>query len=145
MNKQELELEKLVNEVEMDSNFSPPPLFELYTTLFSILICVVFFLYPQMLYESKSLYILMINVMPQYAWALFFFVACLLKAIGLILDKGIMRVLGLVLSSLLYIVLCICYSMDFPSIGAITFACMAVFTAISIPLVKFTTIRHKGD
>ncbi|WP_251635169.1 hypothetical protein [Sporosarcina sp. NCCP-2716] len=54
-----------------------------------------------------------------------------------------MRVTGLALSSALYATMTVCYALSFPSIGTITFGCMTVFTLLSIPLVKHTTIRHK--
>lgn len=147
MNVQERELEVLAQEVKDDHTISIPPMFELYATLFSILMSVMFFIYPQMLYGGDGgtvrVYSNMMHVMPQAAWACSFFTASMLKAIGLLTDKTFMRVLGLILSSVLYIALAVCYSIAFPSIGAITFTCMAVFTIISVPLARHTTIRHK--
>lgn len=145
MNAKERELEELVNQVETENVFSLPPLYELYATLFSILIAIIFFIYPTMLVESEGAYSIMLVVMPQTGWALSFFTACMLKAIGLIIDNNIMRVAGLVVSSALYITLSICYGFYFPSIGGTAFACMAIFTLFSIPIVKYTTIRHKKE
>lgn len=148
VNSQERELEALVKEVEAEYNISIPPMFELYATLFSILMAVMFFIYPHMLRDVESqpahVYGNMMYVMPQWAWALSFFVASMLKACGLIFNMKPMRITGLIASSILYIALAACFSIVFPNIGSITFACMAVFTLISIPLVKHTTINHKG-
>lgn len=145
MNAKERELEELVNQVEADNVFSMPPLFELYATLFSILIAIIFFIYPTMLVESEGAYSIMLAIMPQTGWALSFFTACMLKAIGLIIDNNAMRIIGLLVSSVLYVALSVCYGFFFPSIGGTAFACMAIFTILSIPIVKYTTIRHKKE
>lgn len=148
MNRQEVELEELAEKVNQKTPYSVPPMFELYATLFSILISIMFFIYPDMLFRADGhpikLFANMSRIMPQWAWALCFFVACMLKAIGLMFTINWMRIAGLVLSSLLYVSLAFCYAVDFPSIGAIVFSCMTMFTIISVPLVKHTTIRHKG-
>lgn len=144
MDLKERELERLVNEVET-TKINVPPLFELFATVFSIFISIMLFVYPNMIYTYPAqLYENMMAIMPQFMWAILFFIACMCKSIGLLLDKDIMRVVGLVLSVLLYIGLTICYAMDFPSIGTITFACMALFAVISIPFVKHTSIRYKN-
>lgn len=145
INKQERELEKLVKEVEA-SNISVPPFFELYTTVFSIAVSVMLFMYPNMIYTYPArLYDNMMAVMPQSTWAICFFVACMFKAAGLLLDKNTLRIVGLVFSAALYILMTICYAMDFPSIGSVTFACMTLFTLISIPFVKHTSIKHRKE
>lgn len=147
MNSQEAELEVLIDEIESEYSSKVPPIFELYTTVFSILMAIMMFLYPEMLNDGRmnavKAYSNMMHVMSQPIWAMAFFGACMLKAIGLLLDSVWMRVSGLIASGLLYIALGVCFSIVFPNIGAITFSCMAIFTLISVPLVKHTTIRHK--
>ncbi|WJY27495.1 hypothetical protein [Sporosarcina trichiuri] len=144
MNKEQ-ELEQLVQEVKAIT-INVPPLFELFVTLFSILTSIVLFAYPDMIYSYPArLYTHMMYLMPQYVWALCFFVACLLKAVGLLVGINWLRIVGLLGSAALYIALTVCYAIDFPSLGAITFSCMTIFTILSIPLVKHTTIRHKAE
>lgn len=142
MDKKERELEQLVDELENDK-FAVPPFFELYVTVFSILVSVMLFAYPNMIYAYPArLYDHMMAIMPQYSWAIGFFVVALLKSIGLLLNINVLRVVGLVGSAILYAMMTYCYAMDFPSIGAVTFACMLIFTVISIPFVKNTSIKH---
>lgn len=145
MNKQERELEQLVKEVE-SINVSVPPLFELFATVFSIAVAIMLFAYPNMIYDYPArLYDRMMWVMPQSWWAISFFAACMLKAVGLLCNKDTLRVVGLLVSTVLYTTLAVCYTMDFPSIGSITFFCMMIFTVISIPFVKHTSIKHKKE
>src|SRR5699024_7750979 len=93
---------------------------------------------PARLYDN------MMAVMPQYLWAFSFFVAAMFKSIGLLWDKNTLRVIGLIASTVLYVVMTICYAIDFPSIGSLTFGCMTAFTVVSIPFVKHTSIKHKN-
>lgn len=145
MNKQEKELDKLVKEVE-SINVTVPPLFELYATLFSISVAIMMFAYPSMIYNYPArLYDHMMSLMPQYMWAVCFFIACLTKASGLMLNINIVRIIGLLMSAVLYILMAVCYAMDFPSIGTLTFVSMAVFSLVSIPFVKHTSIKHKKE
>jgi len=145
LNEKERELKKLVDEVE-STHVSVPPLFELFTTLFSILVAIMLFAYPDMIYNYPArLYDHMMNLMPQYMWAMLFFISCMFKSIGLLTDKNMLRVIGLVLSVVVYGLMTFCYALDFPSIGSITFACMALFSVISIPFVKYTSIKHKKE
>ncbi len=142
MDIKERELEELVNDVEKRP-MSIPPLFELYVTFFSIAIAIMLFAYPNMIDVSTKLYQYMENIMPQAAWALCFFAACMLKAIGLLVNVNWLRITGLVASVILYVTLAFCYAMSWPSIGTIIFSLMAIFAAASIPFVKHTSIRIK--
>lgn len=142
MNKQELELEKLVNQME-NTRISVPPLFELFTTTFSIAIAILFFSFPEMIEEAGNLYEMMLAIMPQSWWAISFFIACMTKAIGLLWDKNALRIIGLVISVCLYLLFTICYAANFPTIGSVLFGCMTLFAIISIPFVKHTSIIHK--
>lgn len=142
MNKQEIELEKLVNEVDA-TNVSVPPLFELYTTVFSIALSIMLFSYPDMIDASTRLYYYMTMIMPQTAWAFSFFAASMFKAIGLLWDKNFMRITGLSLSVVMYAFLTFCNIFSFPSIGSITFSLMAIFAGLSIPFVKHTSIKYR--
>ena len=142
MNKKEQELEQLVDELDQEK-FAVPPFFELYVTVFSIAVSIMLFAYPNMIYAYPArLYDHMMGIMPQYAWAIGFFMVALLKSVGLLININFLRVIGLIGSTVLYGLMTYCYAMDFPSIGSVTFACMLLFTAISIPFVKSTSIKH---
>lgn len=145
MNTQDKELKKLVEEVEA-TNISVPPFFELYATVFSILVSIMLFAYPNMIYDYPArLYDHMMAVMPQYLWAFSFLIACIFKSIGLLWDKNFLRIAGLLMSVVLYVLMSFCYAVDFPSIGSITFGCMTIFSVISVPFVKHTSIKYKGS
>lgn len=143
MDEKEKELYDLVQDVE-STNIVTQPLFELYATLFSIALTILLFAYPNMIYsQPANLYDNMIDVMPQWKWGVSFFTAAMFKAFGLLFDKNFLRIIGLCASSILYIALAVLYAMNFPSIGAITFSTMAIFSLLSIPIVKYTNIKHK--
>lgn len=142
MDIKERELEDLVNEVEQRP-INIPPLFELYVTIFSIAITIMLFAYPNMIDVSTKLYHYMEAIMPQRAWALSFFSACVLKGIGLLINVNWLRIAGLLASVVLYVMLSICYAMSWPSMGTAIFSLMAVFSVVSIPFVRHTSIRIK--
>lgn len=145
MNAKERELDKLVNDVK-STNISVPPFFELYTTVFSLLAAIMLFTYPNMIYIYPArLYDHMMALMPQYMWAFGFFIASMFKSVGLLINKDVLRIIGLVLSVILYALMTYCYAMDFPSIGSITFLCMTLFSAVSMPFVKHTSIKYKKE
>lgn len=142
MNSKEKELEQLVEKVKNENSLRFPPIFEMYATLFSIAVSILMFIFPNMLHPSADLYSWMLKIMPQFMWAFCFFGAGMVKAVGLLVDNVPLRVLGLVMSAVLYLVFTICYAISFPTIGAVTFACMTVFTVISINIVKHTGIER---
>jgi|SRR5690625_3233262 len=142
MDQREIKLEEISNKVNSYKSTKHPPVFEMYVTLFSILTAVILFLFPDMLQPEvdgiTNLYWLLLSIMPQYMWALLFFVAGVTKAVGMLIDNNITRVVGLILSTAVYAILAVCYFMSFPTIGSITFTCMTLFTLISITMVKHT-------
>src|SRR5699024_10334462 len=95
--------------------------------------------YPARLYDY------MMAIMPQSTWAICFFAACMIKADGLLMDKHVLRIVGLVFSAVLYTLMTVCYEIDFSSIGNVTFGCMTLFTFVRIPFVKHTSIKHKKE
>lgn len=144
MNKKEQELEDLINDMEQ-TEMVVPPLFEIYATVFSTAVTIMLFAYPGMIYEYPAqLYDNMMTIMPQYWWAFSFFIAAMFKAVGLMIDVDWLRITGLVASAGLYVLMTICYAIDWPTIGALTFGCMTAFAVVSIPFVKHTSIRTKG-
>lgn len=138
MDAKEKQLDELVKMVESHKIPKHPPLFEIYVTMFSILTSILLFWFMDLFLSGANLYSLLLKIMPQYLWALGFFTAGMLKAVGLLIKNDPMRILGLVMSSILYLMFCISYSIIFPNVGAVMFFCMTVFTIISIPVVKHT-------
>lgn len=138
-----MELEQLVNKID-NTRISVPPLFELFVTTFSIAIAIMFFAYPTMLEDNQTnLYDAMLQIMPQSGWSIAFLIACMIKACGLLLDNNSMRITGLLCSVVIYLIFTICYALNFPTIGMVTFSCMTLFSGISIPFVKHTSITWK--
>lgn len=147
MNEKESKLEEISDKV---NNYNPTkhlPIFELYISVFSVLMAAMLFLFPEMLQPSvdigsKSLYWLLLSIMPQPFWAFTFFIAGVTKSIGLLIDNNITRIVGLVISVLIYAVFAVMYSFSFPAIGMVVFSVMMLFTIISIPMVKSTGIKY---
>lgn len=148
MDTQEVKLEEVSRKVDEVIARKHVPTFEVYATVFSIITAISLFWFPQMLDSTKILggtsinvYWAFLYVMPQWAWAITFFVAGITKALGLLVKKDRMRILGLVLSVVIYLCFTVCYVISFPAIGMVVFFCMTMFTIISIPLVKHTGLN----
>lgn len=118
------------------------PLFEWYVTMFSVIFSVALFIFPDFLRYTgnnvTNLYAIMLDLMPQYMWAFSFLIAGLIKSVGLLIKNNAMRTLGLALSILLYLIMTICYSVNFPAIGSIIFGLMTLFSGVSVMIVKHT-------
>src|SRR5699024_12656332 len=139
MDQREIKLEEISNKVNSYKSTKHPPVFEMYVTLFSILTAVILFLFPDMLQPEvdgiSNLYWLLLSIMPQYMWALTFFVAGITKSIGMLIGNNASRMIGLLMSAVIYAVFAICYTMSFPTIGSIVFVSMTIFTLVSLPMV----------
>src|SRR5699024_2952595 len=149
MRQNEKELEELVKEVEYKSEevYNHPPLFELFVTMFSITMAVLLFVFPTMLYEPfpLKLYDSMTWVMPQSMWAFVFLIACIIKAVGLLFGLNKLRIIGLVISAVIYSSIAVFHALDFPSFGTVVFTYMTLFSLISIPTVSYTSIKQRKD
>lgn len=141
---QEQKLEEASQMIENYTIKKHVPTFEVYSSVFSILTAIMLFWFPTMLETTQAskggLYWLLLNIMPQYMWAFAFFASGILKSVGLLVKSDSMRILGLVMSAILYLVFTICYAINFPAIGVITFFSMTIFTLVSIVLVKHTSL-----
>lgn len=145
MNEKETKLEEISDKVNSYEPIKHPPIFEIYITVFSILMAVLLFLFPDMLHlnieNSTNFYWFLLSIMPQPMWAFSFFIAGMTKSVGMLIDNNTTRVVGLLMSALLYIAMTAGYAVSFPTIGTVTFVCLTVFTLISIPMVKQTGLR----
>lgn len=146
LNYREKQLEEIADKI---NNYKPQksvPLFEIFVTMFSILVAIMLFWWTDMLHvglgDEGNFYWLLLSIMPQYMWAFTFFITGVLKGVGLLIDNISSRITGLVLSSILYTIFAISHFLNFPSIGAITFSCMAIFSVLSIPVVKITGLDN---
>ncbi len=98
-----------------------------------------------MLMKGYSAYDIMLKVMPPMAWGASFFVASMLKGVGLLLDIKSLRIVGLILSALFYFVLSLSYAVEFPAISSIMYGVIAIFSIFSIQQVKYTSIINLGS
>lgn len=146
MNQKERQLEEISKKV---SNYEPikySPIFEMYVTMISIAMAIMLFLFPDMLVQGASdsgLYSILLSIMPQWMWAFAFFFAGLFKAIGLLVESKIMRIIGLILSAIVYTIFAIAYAASgFPNVGGIVMTATAVFSLISISEVRRSSINQ---
>ena len=118
------------------------PIFEWFVSMFSVSMAILLFTFPDMLQYNgnnvTNLYDIMLSIMSQPYWAFTFLVASMAKSIGLLLKNDVLRIVGLSFSVVIYIVMTVCYTINFPTIGSVTFAWMALFSVISIFMVKHT-------
>lgn len=126
-----------------------PPIFELYAALLSMSLAIMMFLLPNLLKGEGGFYLMMVEIMPQGAWGITFFIAGVISSIGMLLGSKYCRIIGLVVLSILYGTLTYIYGMLLPNFGFLLMLWITIFTFASIPLVKYTGIwktNHiKGD
>lgn len=141
MNEKEKALEEISDKVGRYKPVKHIPIFENYITFLSITLAIMLFLFPNMLVDGTETYQWLLVILPQYLWALLFFITGMMKAIGLLIDNDILRTMGLILSVIIYATFSIAYSVSFPSISFVMFVLITVFAIISIPNVKYTGIK----
>lgn len=141
MNVKELQLEQVSKAIENHKVSKAPPIFELYAALIAMSIATIMFLVPGILSQASEIYGYMKIVAPQGGWAVMFLVSGLVSAIGMLADKGFLRVLGLLFMSIMYSVLTVVYTMVLPNFGVVLMLWLTVFTIVSIPIVKYTGLR----
>ena len=120
-----------------------PPTHELAVTVISLLMTITLFIYPNMLLKGYDAYDIMLQVMPNYLWGIAFFTAASFKGVGLLLDVKTMRIIGLVMSAVIYFVVSLSFSVDFPAMSAITYGVLSAFSVVSISQVKSTSIINR--
>ena len=120
----------------------PIPLFEWFVTMFSIAMSVVLFLDPTVLMQSGETpietYDIMLQMAPPHLWAFAFLLAGLTKSVGLLVHSIPLRILGLVMSVLIYLSLSITFIVHYPNIGAVMGTLTAIFSGIAITAIKPT-------
>lgn len=145
MREDEKELNTMVNEAKEDIRFTgSPPTYELTVTTISLLLTITLFIYPETLLKGYASYDIMLEVMPSYMWAIAFFIASMLKGVGLLIDIKILRIVGLVASSILYFIMCLSFASDFPTLSSITYGVLSAYAIVAIQQVKFTSIINRG-
>lgn len=120
-----------------------PPIFELYASLLAMTLAIALFLIPGLLQQNQEIYSYMTAVMPQGAWAFSFFLAGILNACGMLFSIVPLRIIALSAETLLFGIVTVIYALLFPNFGTFTMLWLTIFTAASIPLVKFTGIWNK--
>lgn len=145
MNKEEKELDELVNNIKSEKKIQHLPYFETFVTLLSLSIAFMLFLAPELMDTDRGrVYGWLLKIMPQFMWAFSFFGAGLFLSVGLSLDNKTLRTLGLVMTSLLFLAFTVCFSTSFPSVSALVYAWITIYTVVSLAEVKHTRLAIKG-
>lgn len=117
-----------------------PPIFELYASLVALSLAIIMFLVPGLLEMEGSLYIYLSALATQEVWAGAFFTAGMLSALGMLFSRVWVRIVALVMLTLLYGTITVFYGLILPNFGFVVMVWVTVFTAASMPLVKYTGI-----
>lgn len=145
MNSKEQQLEEISEKMGRSKIGKELPVFEMFITMVSISLSIVMFLFPNMfssgVSSSLSPYGFLLVIMPQFMWALTFFCTGILKAVGMLISSRGLRIGGIVLSSLVYGVIAVIYSIGFPTIESVVFTALTVFSLLSISEVKRTGLQ----
>lgn len=137
----EQQLEHMVNVIKSYKVSKAPPIFELFAALVAMSISILLFVLAGTFHQESTFYILMRAVMPQTGWATIFLVGGLTSAWGMLFDSAFARVAALVILLVTFGTVAIFYLLVFPNLAGVLMFWIAVFTGVSIPMVKYTGLR----
>lgn len=139
----EQQLEQVVRSIRELEMAKAPPIFELYSSLVAISISILLFLLKGVFFQEATFYVLMRAVMPQYGWALLFFAAGVLSAVGMLIDNDGLRIFALALMVASFGMVAAFYILTFPNMAGVLMFWLTIFSGVSIPMVKHTGIRKQ--
>lgn len=144
----EQQLEELSEKVSRYAERKPSPMFEMFITLLSITFAIMLLLFDNMMMisvqnDNGDFYLNLVQIMSQDMWAGVFFLAGIFKALGLLLQKDALRIIGLLMSAAIYAIIALSLYSSFPNFGSIIFTYLCLFAAYSISIVKYTGIRNR--
>lgn len=158
MNQEKLkETEKILDEVSQRvadaEKIKNIPLFESYVCLYSIFISILLINFPSMLDvvvlkptgEEVMIFSLLLAIGNHISYAVLFFVGGVLKGFGLLTNNQLLRKIGLIFSVGLYSLFTLALSFSAPSFLFLSFLIMAIFSGVSINMVKSTSIALKPE
>lgn len=122
-----------------------PPIFELYAALVAISVACMFFLLPTVLSGKNGFDAMVLAILPQWGWAIVFFVGGVTSATGILINSDAIRIIALILLSMIYGTFTVLYGFAFPNFGIILIGWLTIFTIASIPIVRFTGLRTKKE
>ena len=141
MNHKEMQLERVAKAIQDFHITKSPPIFELYSALVAMSISILLMLLPGVFLQDSTFYVLMRSVLPQTGWAILYMFAGVLSALGMLLDRNGVRIFSLILLVGAYGVTASFYIVTFPNLGGILMFWITIFTAASVPMVKYTGLR----
>lgn len=141
VNNKEVQLEQVAKAIESFRITKSPPIFELYSALVAMSISVLLLMLPGVFLQENYFYVLMRTVMPQVWWAVVFMVAGIASALGMLLDKMFIRITALLALVVTYGITASFYIVTFPNLAGVLMFWITIFTAASIPMVKYTGLR----
>lgn len=110
----------------------PLPLFELLISLFSLYMAALLFWFPDLLANGGPAYDKVENMAGAQKWAFIFFAAGIIKVIGIMMNKKWVRIVGLLMSVVIYSILTIAFSFSFPNFTVGIFGLLTFFSLVQI-------------
>lgn len=145
MNNKDVQLEQVIKSMEEFEMTKAPPIFELYAALVAISLSILLFLSPSVFVQDSMFYNLMQTVLPQSGWGIVFFFVGIMAALGMLFDLQVVRIISLVLMTAAFGIVTAFYIAIFPNLAGILMFWLTIFTASSIPMVKYTGLRKYKD
>lgn len=143
MNKEQ-QLEQVASAITEYQESKAPPIFELFAAIVAMSISTLLFVLVGVFEQDATFYKLMRTVLPQTGWAVTYFVAGMMSTVALLIDSVVLRVVALTLMVAAFGITAAFYIVTFPNLSGILMFWITVFTAVSIPMVKYTGLRHKN-
>lgn len=141
MNPKEAQLEQVAKAIQDFRVTKSPPIFELYSAVVAMSISVLLLILPGVFLQESYFYILMRSIMPQEWWAGVYMAGGVISALGMLLDKMVIRIISLLVLVGAYGLTAAFYIVTFPNLAGVLMFWITIFTAASIPMVKYTGLR----
>lgn len=116
------------------------PIFEAFVSLLSCYLAVILLWNDNFFGTNPITYDKLSNLVDEKTAAAIFFVAAAVKICGILLNLNSLRIIGLVMSALIYLSIATTYFMGQALWGLGIFSLLSVFSVISIFEVKYTKL-----
>lgn len=117
------------------------PMIELLVAMYLLYLATLFFIFPNLLASDRStFYRNVAEILHPATWAYVVFGVGLLHAVGLILNRFIVRVASLILSGIVFALFAIAFAKTFPNLSFGMYSLIALFCFLSIVQVNRTEL-----
>lgn len=138
----EQQLEQVTDAIRTYSLKKAPPIFEIFSAIVAMSMSVLLFSLPGVMEQDMTFYRLMLAVLPQYGWAIAYFSGGIVATIGLLFDSVSIRITALCFLVVAFGITAAFYIVTFPNLAGVLMFWITIFSAVSVPMVKYTGLKR---